>query len=74
MTPALVEITAAVTEAQAVVELVAKRLGTVAPLTDEQQFQLHAALNLAVSRLDGVHDAVFHAEPVAVVAEPGALQ
>lgn len=58
MNAALVEIVAAVTEAQAVVELVAQRLGG-APLVDDQQFTLHAALNVALQRLDAVHESVF---------------
>ena len=59
MSAGLIEIAAAVTEAQAVVELVAQRLGTGAPLTDDQMFQLNAALQVALRRLDGVHQSVF---------------
>lgn len=49
----LAHITAAVTEAQSVLELVAERL---ADREAEEDFTLHAAVRAAIGRLDSVHE------------------
>ena len=48
----------AVTEAQAVLELVAEKMTTDKPLEADTAFTLLAAVTAAISRLDAVHDAL----------------
>lgn len=46
----------AVTEAQAVLELVAERLSDDKPLTTHRALTLFGAISAAIERLDAVHD------------------
>ncbi|MDH4466151.1 MAG: hypothetical protein QE290_19155 [Acidovorax sp.] len=68
----------AVTEAQAVLELVAEKLGADKPLEADTAFTLFAAVAAAISRLDAVHDALQYAldgsDTSLAVAAPEALQ
>lgn len=69
MNPVLAEVVAAVTEAQAILQLVADKLHTSDTLPAHDVFTLHAAVNAAIGRLDAVHQATFlSAEPGAVAA------
>lgn len=68
----------AVTEAQAVLELVAEKLGADKPLEADTAFTLFAAVTAAISRLDAVHDAlqdtIDSSDTPLAVAAPEALQ
>lgn len=60
----------AVSEAQAVLELVAEKLSTDKPLESDEAFRLFAAVSAAIERLDAVHDALqetVEPEPIAIV-------
>lgn len=60
----------AVTEAQAVLGLVAEKLSTDKPLEADQAFTLFAAVSAAIQRLDSVHDAlqeIVQPEPITIV-------
>jgi hypothetical protein len=77
MTDATATIAVATTEAQAVLELVAHRLDTDAPIEPSDAFTLYVAVQAAIARLDAVHDALQAtvATPEPLVAHaPGALQ
>lgn len=68
------EIGMAVTEAQAVLQLVADKLRTSGPLADDEVFTLFAAVTVAIDRLDVVHDVLHAADEPLVAQAPGAMQ
>ena len=64
----------AVTEAQAVLELVAEKLGADKPLEADTAFTLFAAVTAAISRLDALQDTLDGSDTPLAVAAPEALQ
>jgi hypothetical protein len=68
------DISAAVTEAQAVLTLVRRQLRTGLDIPAERVFTLHAAVSLAIQRLDAVHDALHAQEDVIVTGVPTAVE
>lgn len=68
MSPDIIGI--AVTEARAVLALVAEKLSTNKPLEVDQAFTLFAAVSAAIERLDSVHDTLQESvepEPITIV-------
>lgn len=68
------EIGMAVTEAQAVLQLVADKLRTSDPLDAHEAFTLFAAVTVAIERLDVVHEVLHAADEPLVALAPGAIQ
>ena len=64
------KISATVTEAQALLTLVRGQLRTGADIPADWVFTLHAAVSLAIQRLDAVHDALHTQEVVIVTGVP----
>lgn len=75
MSAPISEIAMAVTEAQAVLQLVADKLRTSEALAADDAFNLYVAVRVAIDRLDMVHD-LAHVEDAATPVEqaPEALQ
>lgn len=69
-TPDIGQIGLVVTEAQAVLELVAEKLSADKPLESDEAFRLFVAVSAAVQRLDSVHDILQEAvepEPIVII-------
>lgn len=68
------EIGMAVTEAQAVLQLVADKLRRSDVLPADEVFTLFAAVTVAIDRLDVIHEVLQAADAPLMAQTPGALQ
>ena len=74
MTTDTAEIGMAVTEAQAVLQLVADKLHSSGPLAADEAFNLYVAVTVAIGRLDGIHDVLHAADEPLLARAPGVVQ
>ena len=68
------EISTAATEAQAVLQLVADKLRTSDALPADEVFNLYVVVQVAIERLDAVHEALHAADEPLVAQAPKELQ